>query len=772
MKLAHEADNPGSTAHGGLEPRIFTSPAAPSLWAYTHYPPAWKVEPQRNIAAGLLASVVSLPLSMGLGVLALAPFGAAFVGHGVLAGLYGAAFLGLLTVLAGARGVAIYAPRSLVSFVIASISGGLLVGAAWLPADDPAVVMAAFFLLMAMAGAFQLVFALARLPRLVKFIPTPVMAGFQNAAAITIVLSQLHLLLGLQKLPALDAMGAAVEQVQPLQLLLGLATLGVAFHGHKLVKRVPPLLLALVTATLAYYAFAAFGLAPHFGDTLGQIAVRVPDGSEFAEILALMHRPGFHEALPAMVIAAISIAVVASLDVLISAKMVENMSGQRGNATRELTAMGFANTLTPLLGGIAGSISLAPTTASYKTGGRNSLSLLVHGVVFLLLITMLSPILEFIPKVVISALVLFAGVQLFDRWTVQLVKRLGRGKSVNWRSIAIDLLVMGLVTLIALTGEIVAAVITGIAIAILVFTVRMSRGMIRNIRYGDDLRSRRTRDALDHEALAAEGRRILMIELEGPLFFASAEQLHNLIDTAMRQNARYVILDVSRVNEIDSTGAQILIQTWTRMKAAGVQLLFCGHENQPKTAALLRDHGVAELVTRERLFPDADRALEWCENHLLASLRSRGTVEGDHALELLDLMRGLDDGERSILLPLLVRREFPAGSTIFQQGDEGGALYVILRGTASVRIKLPTGDRRLITFSPGTIFGEMALLDHERRSATVIADEPVACFLLERGNWDGLAESHPRIAMKLLANVARELSLRLRQANRRLLESV
>src|SRR5260221_1886518 len=189
------ASTEASTAAGEAEPvnlesRIFRSPA-PSPWTSFHFPANVRADPKRNVLAGTITAVVTLPLAMGLGALAVAPFGPAFVSLGVVAGLYSAAFLGLITFVAGARGIAIYAPRSLVSFVIASGSGSLFIGAEWLPAADPPVVMDGFFLLMAMAGGVQLAFALARLPRLMKFIPTPVMGGFQNAAAIVSTLSPL-----------------------------------------------------------------------------------------------------------------------------------------------------------------------------------------------------------------------------------------------------------------------------------------------------------------------------------------------------------------------------------------------------------------------------------------------------------------------------------------------------------------------------------------------------------------------------------------------------
>ncbi len=732
-----------------------------------------------------MAAVVTLPLAMGLGALAFSPFGPDYVTTGVLAGLYAAAFLGLVALLAGARGVAIYAPRSLVSFMIAAVCADLLLGASWLPGDDPLALTSAMFLLLAMAGAFQFAFGVAHLARLVKFIPTPVMAGFQNAAAIIITLSQLHLLLGLSARPALAGWGQALGETKPLTLLVGAVTLALVFRGPRLMKRLPPLLTGLLGGSLAYYLLVAAGWSSHLGETLGAIPVALPDGRQLAGIMALTQQPGFVEALPGMIAAAASIAVVASLDALISAKVVETLSGQRGNSTRELLCIGAANGVAPLLGGIAGSISLSSTTANYRSGARNSLSLLVHALLFLALVPLAAPLLGHIPKVVIAALVIHAGTQLFDRWTLQLVRKVAGGKAVNWASIAIDLAVIAMVTGIALAGEIVIAVALGITIAVIVFTFRMSRGVIRTSRYGDELHSRRTREAGDLALLSAHGRRILMIELEGPMFFASAELLHNRIDTAIAGNVRYVVLELARVNEVDSTGARILQQTWQRMQAAGAELLICGQDEHHQTASMLRDHGVADMLGEERLCPDLDRALEWCENHLLASLKSRTDEAADLPFERLDITRGLVAEEREVLRETLTRREFTAGEKVFAEGEVGDALYIIVRGSASVRLQLGAaagnevgaavnktagGDRRLVTFSAGTVFGEMALLDREPRSATVTADEALACYVLERARFEELAMAHPRIGMTLLGNLGRELSLRMRRANKTLAE--
>ena len=117
---------------------------------------------------------------------------------------------------------------------------------------------------------------------------------------------------------------------------------------------------------------------------------------------------------------------------------------------------------------------------------------------------------------------------------------------------------------------------------------------------------------------------------------------------------------------------------------------------------------------------------------------------------------------------MLRRCVYAKGDTVFREGDPGQQLFVIAKGEASVRIR-PAGatrDIRLVTFSPGTIFGEVALLDTEVRSATVQADEELVCYVLEHEVFQQLAGSHPDIAVTLLRNLGRELSNRLRRANR------
>jgi len=708
---------------------------------------------------------VTLPLSMGLGALALAPFGPEFATRGVLAGLYAAAFLGLVAVVMGARGVAIYAPRSLVSFMVAAVSADLFLYASWLPKRDPELVMAAIFLLLSMAGAFQLAFGLARLARVVKFIPTPVMAGFQNAASTIIMLSQVPILLGLTFQPTLSQWPHALGQVKPMSVVVAAATFATVFNAGRITSRVPPLVVALGAGTLLYYFFVAVGLGPLLGTTLGHIPIALPDGHDIANMMVVATLPGFRAALPDIVLGAASIALVASLDVLISAKIVENLSRKRGNGTQELISIGGANLLAPMLGGIAGSISLASTTTAVKGGSRSSLGLATHSLVFLALVPLAASAIGYLPRVVIGTLVFYAGTQLFDRWTLGLIRRVATHKAVHWRGIVVDLVVISIVALVALSGEIVAAVLIGVTVAGIVFTLRMSRGIVRREQYGDAIQSRRTREAGDAAVLADNGRAILAMELEGPLFFGSAERLHNRIDAAIAEGVRYIAIDVSRVTELDSTGARILLQADERLRASGCSMAVCGGRARPELAALFADHGVSEALTG-RMLPDLDRGLEWCENALLATRRTGENAGAELAFELLEIVRDMEGEDLEALRGALVRREYAAGDTVFRKGDQGDALYVIAAGSASAWIE----GTRLLTFSRGTFFGEMAVLDLEHRSATVTADEPLVCYVLDRETFVAVGKANPNAGMGVLSNLGRELSRRMRRANRTMID--
>jgi CRP-like cAMP-binding protein len=114
----------------------------------------------------------------------------------------------------------------------------------------------------------------------------------------------------------------------------------------------------------------------------------------------------------------------------------------------------------------------------------------------------------------------------------------------------------------------------------------------------------------------------------------------------------------------------------------------------------------------------------------------------------------------------LQRASYQHGDVIFREGDPGGEVFILTKGTASAFLQSPDGTIRLATFAPGTVFGELAILDGGQRSATVVADEDLVCFVLTMSNFTALTERNPSVAVRILAAIGRELSARLRTANR------
>jgi CRP-like cAMP-binding protein/anti-anti-sigma regulatory factor len=372
------------------------------------------------------------------------------------------------------------------------------------------------------------------------------------------------------------------------------------------------------------------------------------------------------------------------------------------------------------------------------------------------------------PRVVIAAMLVAVAIQLVDRWTIQIVKKLVARDFAAAQSVLIDLLIIMIVAVVAIALDIVVAVVIGFAVTILFFLFRMSKSVIRRAYRCDEVHSRKTREPALMDVLAAHGAAILVLELEGPIFFGTAENLAAYIESAGSAHASYVILDLKRVNEIDSTGAKTLLSAHDRLTREGKYLLLSSVPEEPPIANFLNDMGVAAALTRSRIFADVDRAIEWAEEHLILSRLGDQESGTEFPFARLEVFAHMSDDELAIMRSVLTRRTYGEGEIIFREGDTSDELYTIAKGSASVRLRLSGSDRetRLITFSPGTVFGEVALLDREARSATVEADEELVCYVLTRENFDKLTAEHPAVAIRLLTNLGREISGRLRRANR------
>ena len=721
-----------------------------------------------DIAGGVSAGVLTIPVSMGYGILALQPLGDGYVSYGVVAGLLSAIVVLLAGTLLGGSAGLMYTPRSVVTLIMAAVVlEGVVRGPAAVAAhgDVERTLTLVFFVVVA-AGMFQALFGALRLGSLIRYIPSPVMAGFQNAVAILIILAQVDTLLGFGRHVPVAQLASNLALVQLPTLAVGIVTFLSMWYGPRLTRRVPPVILGLLVGSGAYYALSLSG----HGGQLGPVVGRMPEAPLLPTYLLgfglLLTERQIWPVLFTLGVGAFGLAIVASLDLLLCVRVLDGVTGERSRGSRELVRIGVGNMAAACFGGIASGVNLGASLANYRAGGRTRLASVAAAAVVLLAVLLLGPAIAVLPRVVIAGMLLVIGVQLFDQWTLKLLVRTITGKLIHGRRMAVDLLVVLLVAASILVFDPVVGVAVGVAVAVLFFLIRMSRSVVRRTYHGDAVRSRKARDPKLTEVLAAHGRRIVVFELEGPVFFGTAEDLATRVEAAAREGARQVVLDLRRVNEVDTTGARILIQIHERLRQQGARLLFSHTHDNYLVSTVLRDLGVAAALGPDALFPDTDAALEWAEEQVILARGAGDVLTGELAMDRLSVLEGLTDAECAVVRALLVRRTFSPGEVVIEEGSFDRDLFLMSLGTVSVKIDLPGQDRRrrLASFSAGTVFGEVALLDQQPRSATVTADEDAVCYVLSEDAFHALVRDHHAIAIKLLTNLGRELSRRLRRA--------
>jgi len=374
-----------------------------------------------------------------------------------------------------------------------------------------------------------------------------------------------------------------------------------------------------------------------------------------------------------------------------------------------------------------------------------------------------------VPMAAIAGVFLAVAFSLVDDWTRRATGVLSR-QSLKRRvplalaqSYAVMLLVAGVTVFVSLA----LAIAIGTLVAMVLFIRSNCKQPIRQVVHADRRSSRKVRPAAEAELLRSQGRRIALVELDWALFFGTAEAADEEIER-LAHGSEYIVIDFERVNEVDASGARVLLHAADSVRRAGKQLLFAGLSSHDGRMRIIRDMDVHDRLADEQFFPDADRALEYAEDHLLATL-APATAEGvPLQLGQTLLGAGLEPGEIALLASLMVERRFAKGEAVFRRGDPGDSMSVSLQG--QIGIWLPAegheGDtgrgRRMVSFAPGVVFGEIGLLQGRPRSADAIAEDDALVLELPRAQYEKLAAEYPVLLGKLLLNLGLLLASRVR----------
>ena len=538
--------------------------------------------------AGLVVGVVALPLSMAL---------AQATGVAPQHGLYTAIIAGIVCALLGGSRLQVTGPTAAFVVILEPIVrehglGGLLVAGM-------------------MAGAILVLMGVARLGRLMQFIPHPVTTGFTAGIALVIALRQLPDALGLELaskpeglLGFLGAVWDARNTAHLADALVCALTLGLLIAVPRWIKRVPAPLIALAVAGVV--VVVAAHLWPSFdAATIGSNFSVVIDGETVRGIPPLPPLPVWpwnlgdatgapftvdYALIRALLPSAFAIAMLGAIESLMSATIADGMAGTRHDPNAELIALGIGNMICPFFGGIAATGALARTATNFRAGARSPIASVVHALFILISTIALAPLMAHLPLAAMAALLFIVAKNMSEaRHFVRLTRIAPRSD------------VMVLLTCFGLTVvfDMVLAVSVGVMLAALLFMRRMA--IITRITLENDL---------PNDVGVPPG--VRLYEIAGPLFFGAANVAMETLET-IGNDAKVVILAMSKVDVMDATGMVALESILDRLQRSGKKIILAGM--RPEPYALLHGAGIHRVAGKLAFAPDVDTALSMAIVH-------------------------------------------------------------------------------------------------------------------------------------------------------------
>ena len=441
-----------------------------------------------------------------------------------------------------------------------------------------------------MAGVCLLVLGLARLGTVIQYIPYPVIVGFTSGIAVIIFSSQINdfLGLGLTKVPGgfIDKWGLILShlgQINAWALGISLGTIAVIVGLAKLDRRIPGALLALVAATVLVQLFQL--PVETIGKRFGSISGSFPWPSL---------PPLSFEKIKELVLPAVSIAMLAGIESLLSAVVADGLTGKKHDPNQELIGQGVANIASALFGGIPATGAVARTATNVKSGARTPVSGIVHALFLLLVLLLLAPLAGLIPLAALAGILATVSYNMSEHHTFRMLLKGPRG------DVAVLLTTFGLTVLVDLT----AAIPIGILFALLVFLSKMSRAARVTV-HRDSVRGPDDLDPLGLTPLTLP-RGVEVFEVEGPFFFGAAERFKEAM-LVVEALPPVRVLSLRHVPSIDASGIVVLNDLLAQAQSKGTSLLLAALRSDVRRA--LDKIGFTARLGAENVLPDLTAAL-------------------------------------------------------------------------------------------------------------------------------------------------------------------
>lgn len=507
--------------------------------------------------AGLTVAIVALPLSMAIAIGA---------GAKPENGLYASIVGGFLISALGGSRFQIGGPAAAFITLVATTS--------------ETFGLSGLLLATMMAGCLMLVVGYLRLGTYIKYIPHPVTIGFTAGIALIILAGQIRDFLGLKIerepaafLPKLQTLWSARDTISPTAVVMSLACVAIILALRRLAPRFPGLIVAIVLAALATWALGLpiETIGTRFGGVPGSLpAPALPD---FPLSRAL-------ELVPS----AIAIALLGSVEALLSAVVADGMTGRRHRSNCELVAQGYANIVGGLFGAICATGTIARTATNIRAHAHGPVSGMLHAAFLLLFMLIAASLMKHIPLAALAAVLVTVAWNMVERSQIVSIFRNDRGEAS----------VMAATFLLTVFRDLTEGIIVGVTLGSILFMHRMAQlvEVTTHQRILDEDRG----DFSDPERTAYAGAGngdIVVYRIAGPFFFGAAGTLSEVLDR-LGQTPKHFILDLSRVPFVDTTGVESLHGFVAKAKRTGAQVHFVAVV--PEVARAMRQHGLGDAA--------------------------------------------------------------------------------------------------------------------------------------------------------------------------------
>ncbi|MFJ8263568.1 SulP family inorganic anion transporter [Rummeliibacillus sp. NPDC094406] len=526
---------------------------------------------QKDLLSGLIVAVIAIPLGMGFAIAS---------GVKPEYGIYTTIIAGILVSLLGGSKFQIGGPTG--AFI--PILFGIVISYGY---KD--LLIAGF-----LAGILLILMGVFKLGSLIKYIPRPVTIGFTTGIAVTIFVGQIANFLGLENVKSkelfidnLKEIAVHLYTVNIYSILTGCICLFLILFIPKLAPKVPGPLIGIVVSTIIATIFYPTEVAT-IGSKYGDIPNSLPQ-FQFPDIT---WEKIVHLLKPAFVIA-----ILGSIESLLSAVVADGMTNSKHNSNRELIGQGVANMVTPLFGGIPATGAIARTATNIKTGAVSPISGIVHGLVVLIILILFAPYASNIPLASMAPVLMVVAWNMSEKKVFYHVLKTKTG----------DSLVLAVTFILTVFINLTVAVEFGLLLAVILFIKNMSYHMVTKKAIPN--RSRKHAKVEAQKATSQHGcPQISIFNIEGPLFFGAAQSFAEDIMNSINYKPKVLLLRMNKVPFIDTTGNYYLTSIVKDFSKHGI-ILVTGLKAEPKM--FFKKTGLYNLIGEEHFFDHTGEAIDY-----------------------------------------------------------------------------------------------------------------------------------------------------------------